>query len=251
MNILIVEDSTLEMERIVRLVHEAVPDAKLHSFTDSIQARAAILQRGFSPDVAFLDIEMPAPNGIELAGLLAETCPRVNIIYTTAYSSYMQQALDMFVSGYLLKPFSLKDIQNQLAHLRYPQQTTGPAYFAQTIGNFDFFYQGKPVSFPLSKSKEALAYLIDRRGSSVTKRELFSILFEDREYTRTKQDHVKKIMKALKIALEEIGGGELLLHNRNAYAVDMSRISTDLAEADQLDTSTYMEQYAWADGWRR
>lgn len=63
MKILIVEDSTLEMDRILRLVREAAPMAEVTSFTDSIQARNEIQVHGYLPDVAFLDIEMPAPTG--------------------------------------------------------------------------------------------------------------------------------------------------------------------------------------------
>lgn len=67
MNILIVEDSTLELERIHRMVRELVPDAQIHAHTDSRMAKQEILSECFHPDVAFLDIEMPAPTGTELA----------------------------------------------------------------------------------------------------------------------------------------------------------------------------------------
>jgi len=249
MNILIVEDSSLEMERIRRMVQEVLPDAQIHAYTDSREAQLEILQGSFRPDVAFLDIEMPAPTGTELAQLLNDSFQKVNIIYATAYTSYMQQALGQFVSGYLLKPFLQKDIRNQLEHLRYPVSSAKQRslYYAQTLGEFDFFYDGKPVSFTLTRSKEALAYLIHINGASVTKRELFSILFEDREYTRSKQDHMKKIMQSLRSALEQIGAGELLIHNRNAYAINMELIATD---KPPRANSTYMQQYSWADGWR-
>jgi len=250
MKILIVEDSTLEMDRILRLVREAAPTAEVTSFTDSIQARNEIQVHGYLPDVAFLDIEMPAPTGTELAAMLSAEHPQVNIIYTTAYTSYMQQALETFVSGYLLKPFSVQDIRRQLDHLRYPVHEKQSGFFAQTAGEFDFFCDGKPVTFSLSRAKEALAYLIDRRGASVTKRELFSILFEDREYSRTKQDHMKKIMKSLRETLEQIGASSLLIHARNSYAIDMTKLSTDMRGGTKRPDQPYMEQYSWADGWR-
>jgi len=250
MNILIVEDSTLEMQRICRMLHEVSPDSQVLSFTDSEEARDRILQHSFRPDVAFLDIEMIPPNGMELAQLITKEYPDANIVFTTAYTSYMQQAFGLFVSGYLLKPFSQEDLRKQLENLRHPVASDIPVYFAKTIGEFDFFYMGKPVTFPLIRAKEALAYLIDRQGASVTKRELFSILFEDAPYSPGKQDHMKKIMQALRSTLEHIGAKDVLLHARNSYAIDMSRISTDLPPVERRSSVRYMEQYSWADGLR-
>lgn len=251
MNILIVEDSPLENKRITRMVREAMPKAQTFSFTDAIEARDTILSGEWHPDVAFLDIDLPKLSGMEFASILMQENPCLNIIFTTAFSSYMKEAFDLFASGYLLKPFSLKDIQNQFEHLRYPvKDALSPDFFAKTIGTFDFFYQGKPVIFALSRSKEALAYLIDRQGASVTKRELFTILFEDSEYSMAKQDYMKKIMRSLRETLTKINGEDILLHSRNSYAIDMSRIMTDLDDRKASEGTSYMEQYSWADGWR-
>ena len=84
-------------------------------------------------------------------------------------------------------------------------------------------------------------------GASVTKRELFSILFEDSEYTRSKQDHMKKIMHALKATLAQIGIPELLVHNRNAYAVNMALIATDLPGEQIQSQKNCMLQYSWVE----
>ena len=60
---------------------------------------------------------------------------------------------------------------------------------AKTFGNFELFVNGKPVFFAREKSKEMLAYLIDRRGAVVNKKEIMGILFEDREYDRELQGY--------------------------------------------------------------
>lgn len=57
-------------------------------------------------DLAFLDIDMPVMNGLELAKAIRGRC---KVIFTTAYSEFVSDAfdLDMDVVDYLLKPIPL------------------------------------------------------------------------------------------------------------------------------------------------
>jgi len=57
------------------------------------------------PDVAILDISMPQMNGVALARQLAKDLPSVKLIALTSHEdrSYLEQALDAGVRGYVLK----------------------------------------------------------------------------------------------------------------------------------------------------
>ena len=52
---------------------------------------------------------------------------------------------------------------------------------ARTFGRFALLVDGRPVIFRRPKCAELLAYLIDRRGGSVTRPEAFSMLFEEED----------------------------------------------------------------------
>jgi len=65
-------------------------------------------------DIAFLDIEMPEVNGIELAKILSEVKPSIDIIITTAYSEYALSAYQAHVIGYLLKPVDHEELKSQI-----------------------------------------------------------------------------------------------------------------------------------------
>jgi len=67
-------------------------------------AEAAEAIRRLSPDLMFLDVQMPEMDAFELlAELDGERIPR--IVFVTAYDRYALQAFDVNALDYLLKPF--------------------------------------------------------------------------------------------------------------------------------------------------
>ncbi len=58
-----------------------------------------------SPDLVFLDVQMPGRNGIELSRELARLPKRPHVIFTTAYDQYAIEAFEINALDYLLKPY--------------------------------------------------------------------------------------------------------------------------------------------------
>ncbi len=106
-------------------------------------------------DIAFLDIRMPGKTGIDLARAIKIIKPDINIIIVTAYADYALEALRLYVSGYILNPFKDKDIKEALDNLRKPLGDTPPRSSkpvrAQCFGNFELFFNNKPISFSRQK----------------------------------------------------------------------------------------------------
>ena len=71
-------------------------------FTSATEAREAIRNR--AADVAFLDIQMPGINGLELAAEAEKN--GVRVIFTTAYRDYALDGFRVNALDYLLKPVS-------------------------------------------------------------------------------------------------------------------------------------------------
>lgn len=65
------------------------------------------------PDIIVTDIRMPVMNGLELAQEALKQCPRSKIILISGYHDfeYAQQALRLGVFDYIVKPFSLEEME--------------------------------------------------------------------------------------------------------------------------------------------
>lgn len=108
MRVLIAEDEALIRmdlrEMLVEEGHVVVGEAR-----DGAEAIA--LARSLSPDIVFMDINMPGVSGIEAARTLADD--RVApVVMVTAFSqlSYVQAAVDAGAMAYVVKPFTRADV---------------------------------------------------------------------------------------------------------------------------------------------
>lgn len=68
-----------------------------------------------SPEIVFLDIEMPKLNGFEVLELLD---PGIAAIFVTAYDEHAVKAFDVHAVDYVLKPFSPERIAAAVARAR-------------------------------------------------------------------------------------------------------------------------------------
>lgn len=91
MKMMVVDDEKLAVENLVKMLRKERPDAEIAVFLEPQEAFAYLAENVV--DVAFLDIEMGAFSGIDLAKKCKDLCPTVNIIFVTGYSQYSMDAL--------------------------------------------------------------------------------------------------------------------------------------------------------------
>lgn len=68
-----------------------------------------------SPDLLFLDVQMPKLDGFEVLELLGRSIP---VVFTTAHDQYALRAFDVHAVDYLLKPFDEARFGEALARAR-------------------------------------------------------------------------------------------------------------------------------------
>lgn len=207
-------------------------------------------------DLALLDIDMPDMNGLELAKALRQIRPRLSIIFITAFSQYSLDAFDVHPTGYLLKPFDQARLTKEIEYACSLQASRSSCRITvQTFGHFEILKDGRTLEFRRSKSKELLAYLVDRRGAGVTRQDAFAALWEDREYDVSMQKQMDVVIRSLRDTLQKYGIGDLFeLKNRSLHILpelidcDMYRFLDGDENAINAYFGEYMSQYTWASG---
>lgn len=244
MNILIADDEPILMEMMEQNVTEALPLADVHVFSSAV--KAVEFARTTSIDIAFLDVNMPVMNGLEAAKELQSLNPKVNIIFCTGYSEYMADAWKLYASGFLMKPVLPEDILEVIKNLRYPVEEEKKVTF-HCFGNFEVYYNGKPVSFQFQRTKELLAYLVDRDGVDLTTKEIMAGAFED----SISRAYFFQLRGDLIQTFEKLGVSDVLRMSRSHLAVERSKVTCDLFDfLDGRDTrrpKEYMTQYSFGE----
>ena len=72
----------------------------------------------YRPDVLFLDIKMPHLNGLELTENLRQYNHDLKIVFVTAFTQYMSEAIKFNAYSYLHKPVDLAELEDLLQRIR-------------------------------------------------------------------------------------------------------------------------------------
>lgn len=253
MKVLALDDERNALEMLIQTIQEVDPSMEVHGFRYPEDAMDWA-EKNAPIDVAFLDIQMRGITGLTVAKHLKKHSPKVNLIFTTGYSEYAVDACNMQSSSYLLKPVNAAKVGHALENLLFPIEESHDNTFIRTFGSFEVFVNNEIVHFGRSKAKEMLAYLVDRRGSSVSRKEIFAVLFGDDTYDHSKQAYLTNIIRDLQSSLEAAGIAEILVRKYNTYAVNPKMFTCDLYEYDKGDPASlnqfhgeYMVQYSWSE----
>ena len=255
MRIIAADDETLMLEMLTDRIRQARPQAEIHGFSSARKLLEWLEQPEAGFDVAFLDIEMPGISGIALAQKLKTICPSGNLIFVTGFSQYMAEAFQLHASGYIMKPVTVKAVEEELENLRHPvAQEEHRRLRVQTFGNFEVFYEGRPVHFSRSRTKELFAYLIDRRGAGSTMGELISVLWEERPDTDSVRSQLRSLITDLRTTFRRLDEKSIIIKQRDLIAVDPDRVDCDYYRFLAGDMAAinafrgeYMTNYSWAE----
>ena len=247
MKILLVDDEELQLLRLEGAIKNILPKEEFLTYTNPLKALEET--QNTQIDLAFLDIEMPGINGIQLAKKLKSVNPLIKVIFVTAFNDYALEAYKIHASGYITKPVNEMKIKEEIDELeKYIPLKENNKIQIKCFGNFEVFHNGEPLSFKYQKSKEVLAYLVDREGVLININELNAVLWEEdhKSYLRNLIADIQKTLKAIDCS-------DIFIKKRNGYAIDINRVDCDAYEykkdnpnAIRMYRGEYMIQYSWA-----
>lgn len=248
MKILAVEDEVILLKHLANRIHEAVPEAEILTFDNTDDALAALGKK--KPDIAFLDIAAGDMNGVDLAKRIKASYPGCDIVFCTGYSDYAAQAFDLGASDYLMKPITKEKIQHALSQLRHTNLNMigVQGMYIRCFGEFEVFYHGDPVTSFTKRSKELLAYLVDKVGAVCSSSDISSAIFQG-----SSDSYFRVVKKDLIKILSGIGQEDILIKGWGKLGVNREKVRCDYF--DYLDgdpgalnqyKGAYMQQYRWA-----
>lgn len=250
MNVVVVDDERIVLSAETSAVQRVMPGAKVYSFQKVNEVIDFAAENHI--DIALLDINIKGITGLQLAEKLQSYNPTINILFCTGYSEYSLDAHDLYCSAYLLKPVTDEKLKKALDNLRYPLPKERAGLQVQCFGSFEVYYKGQPVKFTHKKTKELLAYLIDRRGATASTKEIMVALYEDND----KGSYIRNLRSDLNNTLDKLDLGEVLVHNGGDIGVNIEQIECDyynyLKGHKELFHGEYMSQYSFGEktlGW--
>jgi two-component system, LytTR family, response regulator len=113
--VLIVDDEPLARRRVAELLAEAGGVEIVGAATSGAEAVAAI--QGSSPDIVFLDVQMPDGTGLDVVREIGPAAMPVTV-FVTAYDHYALKAFDAAAVDYLVKPYDDERFDEALRRAR-------------------------------------------------------------------------------------------------------------------------------------
>ena len=234
----IIDDERHSVETLKLKLDKHCPEVVVAaSFTDSEQGLAHL--REDSPDLLFLDIEMPRLNGFELLESLGEV--PFDVVFTTAYDEFGIRAIKFSALDYLLKPVQVEELKAAIE--RYNQKSSHNLSNSQLevlFSNIKDEQRGRPGKIALatkesiefvapddivvcsSDSNYTMVYMKDGRKKLISKTlKDFEELLGEYGFYRTHHSHLVNLNHVREFVRAD--GGYLVMNNKMTLPVSRSR----------------------------
>lgn len=189
----LVEDEPILRAQLKELLAAAWPElAVLAEAEDGFQAMRALEEH--SPDVLFLDIQMPGPSGLEIA---RQASGRHHVVFVTAHDEYAVAAFEEGAVDYLMKPLNAARLATACARVK-KRLTLAPP---DLRGLLDALTNRAP------QSRSHLRWINASSGADVKLITVDEICYfqSDTKYTRAVTPNSEALIrKSLKELLEEL-----------------------------------------------
>ena len=254
MMIFAIDDEPKALRVLCRCVEEATPGSRIRAFDRAADALDAIGDEGLFPDIVFCDIEMPGLSGLEFAVALKKASPDTRVVFVTAFSQYAVDAFQVRAQGYIMKPLTTTLVRRELDELPAEPKPAPNRLKVQCFGYFEVFWRGEPLRFARRRTKELLAYLVDRRGAFCAMEDVISALWGDVDDMKNAKHRVRNYISDLRETLKDIDMEDVLIRRTNNIAIRTELLDCDyyrMLEGDMAAVNAYrgeyMTNYSWAE----
>lgn len=267
MRIVCVDDERLSLQFIEKQLEQIEGISIAAMFTNPLEAKEYILNEAI--DTAFLDVQMPGINGIQLAEQILEYKPDINIVFITAYDQYAVEAFQLNALDYVIKPTTVERLHKTLKRVKAKLKNTANDKDSNQedhslrikVSNYLAFEEKpnvfQPVSWRTSKSQELFIYLLHNRNRLVEKSAIVDLLWYDHDVEKayallyTTVYNTRKQLKKYRpnIKLYNRSDGYLLeLQNVEIDLVHWENELLQLSKVNEMTIAEYERIMAWNEG---
>ena len=134
MRAIAVDDERIMLKRFMRLSKD-IRDLNIVGMFEN--ADEALRYAEHEPvDLAFIDIQLPVINGIELAMKLRKIREDILIVFVTAHDEYVWQFNRIGGDYYILKPYTKETLSMTMDKIRLIARRQQKRLYIQTFGRF-------------------------------------------------------------------------------------------------------------------
>ena len=121
LNLLLIEDDTIECIKFEKALQALHPKHKLTHLSNGAQALAYLNREPSFPDVILLDLHMPKINGMEFLAMtqkheVLRNIPKV-VLTTSTNSSELKKCYALGAAGYIVKPLKYEDYMAKIEQI--------------------------------------------------------------------------------------------------------------------------------------
>jgi len=151
---------------------------------EAADGREAVrLARALRPDVAVLDVSMPLLNGLDAAREIQKACPRTRTILLTMHGedTYVLQALQMGIRGYVLKSQAVTDLVRAVQEV-----SRGAVYLSPGVSGavVEAYRTKKDLRDPLTPRERTVLQLVAEGNTTKEVASLLGVSIKTAEYHR-------------------------------------------------------------------
>ena len=253
MRAILVDDEAIMLRSFMRN-SEGIPELEVVAQFQSSQEAITYAQNN-AFELAILDICMPEINGIQLAKKLREIYPDVLIVFISAYDDYIKDFNEISGDYYIIKPYiksTIATMMEKMVLLSSKQQKKD--IYIHTIGRFNVLKNGVPLKLS-GKTKEILALITSKCGREISNEEIYSIVWENREYSNESMKVYYNAISRLKRILAEADISDLLISTTHGQMLNVSICACDYyawlnksEEIKELDVEDdFFAEYSWSE----
>lgn len=224
----IVDDEPLARDELAFLLEQCGGVIVLGTAANATEALQLI--DGDPPDVAFVDLRMPGPDGIALAEAIRSRHPEVQVVVVSAHDDGALRAFEARVLDYLLKPVRLERLRAALdrarehAKPRDGSSDSGPldrlavrrkgAYVVVDIADVVYFEVEDELVWAITADDR---YALDLPLATLAKR------LPDDDFFRSHRSVLVRLSRIRSIEPVGTGAYELVLDHPSAPRVPLAR----------------------------